>query len=184
MRRGGIHDPLAGTFHRYATDRVWHVPHFEKTLYDNAQLAALYLEASRVLSDPALENVGRAVLDDLLGAWQRPDGGLIVGFDADDPVGEGAYYTFTPAELTQALGPADARLVGALFGVTAAGDEPAAEACSIAATKPRSPRSSGSPPRPSKTPGPAPGLASSPSARSGPRRPPTTRSSPGGTGSP
>ena len=122
LRRGGIHDPLAGTFHRYATDRAWRVPHFEKTLYDNAQLAALYLEASRTLGDPLLEKVGRATLDDLIAAWQRPDGGLIVGFDADDPVGEGAYYTFTPAELTQALGAADARLVGALFGVTAAGE--------------------------------------------------------------
>ncbi len=122
MRRGGIRDHLEGTFHRYATDRSWRVPHFEKTLYDNAQLAALYLEASRSLADPLLEKVGRAILDDLVAAWQRPDGGLIVGFDADDPVGEGAYYTFTPAELSQALGPADARLVGALFGVTAAGE--------------------------------------------------------------
>jgi uncharacterized protein YyaL (SSP411 family) len=122
MRRGGIHDHLAGTFHRYAVDRAWHVPHFEKTLYDNAQLAALYLEASRALADPSLESVGRAVLDDLLASFQRSDGGLIVGFDADDPAGEGVYYTFTPAELGATLGARDARLVGALFGVTAAGE--------------------------------------------------------------
>jgi uncharacterized protein YyaL (SSP411 family) len=120
--RGGVRDHLAGTFHRYAIDRAWRVPHFEKTLYDNAQLAAVYLEASRALSDPALERVGRAVLDDLVASWQRPDGGFIVGFDADDPAGEGAYYTFTPAELEQALGPADARIVGALYGVTPEGE--------------------------------------------------------------
>jgi uncharacterized protein len=120
--RGGIRDPLAGTFHRYATDRAWHVPHFEKTLYDNAQLAGLYLEAARALGREDFEQVGRAVLDDLVAAWQRPDGGLWVGFDADDPRGEGVYYTFTPAELTEALGPEDARVVAALFGVTEAGE--------------------------------------------------------------
>jgi uncharacterized protein YyaL (SSP411 family) len=122
MRRGGVRDQLGGTFHRYAVDREWHVPHFEKTLYDNAQLASLYLEASRVLGDPALERVAREVLDDLVASWQRPDGGLIVGFDADDQGGEGAYYTWTPAELQQALGPADANTIGALFGVTGAGE--------------------------------------------------------------
>lgn len=120
--RGGIRDPLAGTFHRYATDRAWHVPHFEKTLYDNAALAGLYLEAARALGRDDFEQVGRAVLDDLVASWQRPDGGLWVGFDADDPRGEGAYYTFTPAELTEALGPADARVIKAFFGVTEAGE--------------------------------------------------------------
>jgi uncharacterized protein YyaL (SSP411 family) len=122
LRRGGVRDHLAGTFHRYATDRAWHVPHFEKTLYDNAQLAGLFLEASRVLSTPAFLDVGRAVLDDLVASWQRPDGGLVVGFDADDPGGEGAYYTFTPAELARALGAGDARIVGALFGVGPTGE--------------------------------------------------------------
>ena len=122
LRRGGIRDHLSGTFHRYATDRAWHVPHFEKTLYDNAQLAALYLAASRALGAPEMEGVARAVLDDLVASWQRPDGGLIVGFDADDPVGEGAYYTFTRAELDRALGPGDAPVVAALFGVAAPGE--------------------------------------------------------------
>jgi uncharacterized protein YyaL (SSP411 family) len=102
MRRGGVRDQLGGTFHRYAVDREWHVPHFEKTLYDNAQLASLYLEATRVLADPALERVAREVLDDLVASWQRPDGGLIVGFDADDPGGEGAYYTWSAASSTSA----------------------------------------------------------------------------------
>ncbi len=122
MMRGGVRDQLSGTFHRYATDRRWHVPHFEKTLYDNAQLASLYLEAGRVLARPDFVKVGRAVLDDLLAGWQRPDGGLIVGFDADDAGGEGAFYTFTPAELRAALGEDDARIIAALYGVTDAGE--------------------------------------------------------------
>jgi hypothetical protein len=122
LARGGVRDHLAGSFHRYAVDRAWRVPHFEKTLYDNAQLAALYVEASRALGDRSLETIARGVLDDLIARWQRPDGGFIVGFDADDAGGEGAYYTFTPAELERALGAADARLVGALFGVDAKGE--------------------------------------------------------------
>jgi uncharacterized protein YyaL (SSP411 family) len=62
------------------------------------------------------------VLDDLLAGWQRPDGGLIVGFDADDAGGEGAFYTFTPAELLLALGPEEAPIVASLFGVTDGGE--------------------------------------------------------------
>ncbi|MEO7327576.1 MAG: thioredoxin domain-containing protein [Minicystis sp.] len=122
MMRGGIRDQLAGSFHRYATDRRWHVPHFEKTLYDNAQLAALYLEAGRTLARPDFVQVGRAVLDDLLAGWQRPDGGLIVGFDADDAGGEGAFSTFTPAELRAALGDEDAKIIAALYDVTDGGE--------------------------------------------------------------
>jgi hypothetical protein len=122
MMRGGIRDHLSGTFHRYATDRSWHVPHFEKTLYDNAQLASLYLEAGRSFARPDFVQVGRAVLDDLLAGWQRPDGGLVVGFDADDAGGEGAFYTFTPSELRGALAPDDAKLIAALFDVTDVGE--------------------------------------------------------------
>lgn len=102
--RGGIHDHLFGTFHRYAVDQRWHVPHFEKTLYDNAQLAQVYVEAGRALGRPDFVAVGRGVLDDLIERWQEDDGGFVVGFDADDPGGEGYYYTWTPAELTAALG--------------------------------------------------------------------------------
>ncbi|MCB9597594.1 MAG: thioredoxin domain-containing protein [Sandaracinaceae bacterium] len=122
MARGGIHDVLFGSFHRYAVDPDWHVPHFEKTLYDNAQLGQLYVEAGRALEREDFVAVGRAVLDDLVERWQRPDGGLVVGFDADDPGGEGAYYTWTPAELTRALGDADGATFATMYGVTAGGD--------------------------------------------------------------
>jgi hypothetical protein len=122
MMRGGSRDHLTGTFHRYATDRAWHVPHFERMLYDNAQLAAIYLEAGQALGRVDFTAVGAAVIEDLAASWQRPDGGLVVGFDADDPKGEGVYYTWTPAELEQAIGAPQARIVGALFGVTKAGE--------------------------------------------------------------
>lgn len=120
--RGGIRDHLAGTFHRYAVDRRWHVPHFEKTLYDNAQLAQVYVEAGRLLGRADFVAVGRAILDDLIAQWQQEDGGFVVGFDADDPGGEGFYYTWTPAELEAVLGAEDARRFATLFGVTAGGE--------------------------------------------------------------
>src|SRR5690606_28167759 len=94
--RGGIRDHLAGTFHRYAVDVRWHVPHFEKMLYDNAQLAQVYIGAGAALSRPDFVAIGRAILDDLILRWQQPDGGFVVGFDADDPGGEGFYYSWTP----------------------------------------------------------------------------------------
>lgn len=122
MMRGGSRDHLSGTFHRYATDRAWHVPHFERMLYDNAQLASIYLEAGQALGRADFTAVGRAAIEELAASWQRPDGGLVVGFDADDPKGEGVYYTWTPAELERAIGSEQARLVGALFGVTAGGE--------------------------------------------------------------
>ncbi|MEP7126012.1 MAG: thioredoxin domain-containing protein [Byssovorax sp.] len=122
MMRGGQRDHLTGTFHRYATDRPWHVPHFERMLYDNAQLAVIYLEAGQALGRVDFTAVGSAAIEDLAASWQRPDGGLVVGFDADDPRGEGVYYTWTPGELQEAIGAPQARLVGALFGVTRAGE--------------------------------------------------------------
>ena len=122
MMRGGVRDHVGGAFHRYAVDPKWHIPHFEKTLYDNAQLAGLYIEAGQLLARPDFVAVGRSVLDELLDEWQRPDGGFVVGFDADDPNGEGAYYSWTPAELTAALGEADAKIFAATFGVTDEGD--------------------------------------------------------------
>jgi uncharacterized protein YyaL (SSP411 family) len=122
MARGGLRDHLGGTFHRYAVDRRWHLPHFEKTLYDNAQLGRLYVEAGRVLGRPDFVAVGRAVLDDLVARWQGEDGGFVVGFDADDAGGEGAYYTWTVSELTAALGETDGSRFAVLHGVTDGGE--------------------------------------------------------------
>lgn len=122
MLRGGVRDHAGGSFHRYAVDTRWHIPHFEKTLYDNAQLASLYVEAGITFERPEFVAAGRAILDDLVANWRGVGGGFIVGFDADDPGGEGAFYSWTPAELERALGPDDAKTIGRAYGVTAKGD--------------------------------------------------------------
>ena len=122
MRDGGLRDQLTGSFHRYTVDPGWLTPHFEKTLYDNAQLAALYLEAARVFADPAHEEVARAVLDDLLAHWQLPEGGFIVGFDADDAGGEGTYYTWTRDELDAAFDTSTATAIARTFEIRSNGE--------------------------------------------------------------
>ena len=122
MMHGGIRDHLQGSFHRYTVDPRWHVPHFEKTLYDNAQLVGLFVEAGLAFQRPDFVEVGRAAADDLVARWQGPDGGFIVGFDADDPAGEGVYYTWTPSELDQALGERDGPVLAAAFGVSNRGE--------------------------------------------------------------
>jgi hypothetical protein len=122
MARGGVRDAVGGAFHRYSVDSSWHVPHFEKTLYDNAQLASLYVEAGLWLDRPDFVAIGRAVLDELIVSWRGPSGALVVGFDADDGGGEGAFYTWTPSELRAVLNEGDARFAIEHFGVTDTGE--------------------------------------------------------------
>src|SRR6185369_2328916 len=105
MAAGGVRDQLGGGFHRYATDRAWQVPHFEKMLYDNAQLAALYVDGFQVTGRPDFAAIARAILDDVLRTFRAPSGGFYAATDADDPVGEGAYYLWTRAEVDAVLAP-------------------------------------------------------------------------------
>jgi len=121
MAAGGIFDHLAGGFARYATDRIWLVPHFEKMLYDNALLAHLYLWAGRELDDPAYEQVARQTLDYMLTDLALADGGFASAEDADSEGVEGKFYVFTPEEFTEIVG-ADAAVVGAVLGVTPDGN--------------------------------------------------------------
>ena len=134
MDEGGLHDHLAGGFHRYCVDEDWRVPHFEKPLADNALLAALYAEAAAVTGQPRWGEVARSTL-----AWMRAEllspEGLYYGaldadslpFDAADaPVPgagpeEGRYYLWRPSEITDVLGPAPGAAFAALFDVTTAG---------------------------------------------------------------
>src|ERR1700735_5287886 len=83
MARDGIHDQLAGGFHRYSTDAKWRVPHFEKMLYDQAQLAVVYTEAYQITKDPFFAGVARDVLDFSLRELQLPGGGFGSALDAD-----------------------------------------------------------------------------------------------------
>ncbi len=127
MARGGIHDHVGGGFHRYATDARWLIPHFEKMLYDNAQLARLYLEAMQASGAERFGQVARETLDYVAREMTGPHGGFYSATDADSrtPSGEleeGYYFTWTPAELTEALGPELATEVIATCGVTESGN--------------------------------------------------------------
>jgi uncharacterized protein YyaL (SSP411 family) len=120
MARGGIYDQLAGGFARYSVDAAWVVPHFEKMLYDNALLLRAYAHWARRTSDPLARRVAgetaRFLIDDL-GA----DGMFTSSLDADADGHEGLTYVWTPAQLTESLGPDDGRWAAEVFGVTEAG---------------------------------------------------------------
>jgi uncharacterized protein YyaL (SSP411 family) len=122
MASGGIYDHVGGGFHRYSVDSSWIVPHFEKMLYDNAQLASLYLEAGAVLGRKDFLAVGKDVLDFLLDAMRLPEGGFTSSLDADSPDGEGSYYVWTRDEITIATNAGDGPALAALLGVDEAGN--------------------------------------------------------------
>src|SRR5207302_8651231 len=98
MAAGGIHDQIGGGFHRYATDPAWQVPHFEKLLYDNAQLAVLYLAAYQITHREEFADVTRDILDYVGREMTAPDGGFYAATDADSEGKEGKYFVWTPAE--------------------------------------------------------------------------------------
>ena len=125
MAKGGIHDQLGGGFHRYSVDASWFTPHFEKMLYDQAQLAISFLEAFQITGDPALADVARDILDYALRDMRDPEGGFYSAEDADsviDPAkpeerGEGAFYIWTQAEIEQTLGAPAADYFAFEFGL-------------------------------------------------------------------
>ncbi len=122
MLQGGIHDQVGGGFHRYSTDPVWLVPHFEKMLYNQANLALAYLQGYRITGHRRYARVVRDTLDYLLRELREPGGAFHAAVDADDPQGEGVYYTWTPAGIEAALPPELARLAIDLYGLTSAGN--------------------------------------------------------------
>lgn len=108
MAKGGIYDHLGGGFHRYSADQAWIVPHFEKMLYDNAQLARLYLHAWQATGEPLFSRVAEDTLTYLLRDMSNPNGGLYSSEDADSVAEngntvEGAFYTWTPEEIEGAV---------------------------------------------------------------------------------
>jgi uncharacterized protein YyaL (SSP411 family) len=121
MARGGIYDQLAGGFARYSVDRDWVVPHFEKMLYDNAQLLGVYARWWRLGGDPLGARVARETADFLLAELRTDEGGFASALDADSEGEEGRFYVWTPTELTDVLGPEDGAWAARLLAVTEAG---------------------------------------------------------------
>src|SRR5438309_2133209 len=150
MAAGGVHDHLGGGFHRYSVDRYWHVPHFEKMLYDQAQLAITYLDAFQITQDRQYESVARDILDYVARDMTSKEGGFFSAEDADSPIpvaavydrrnesaqssevgahrgplqkSEGAFYVWTKKEMDAALGDA-AEIFDFQYGVQPHGNAP------------------------------------------------------------
>jgi uncharacterized protein YyaL (SSP411 family) len=121
MARGGIYDQLGGGFHRYATDAIWLVPHFEKMLYDNAQLARVYLHAWQVQGAPLFRRIAEETLDYILREMTHTAGGFYSSQDADSEGEEGKFFVWTAEELREILG-SDAALFSEAYGVTERGN--------------------------------------------------------------
>lgn len=122
MAAGGIYDQIGGGFARYSVDAHWLVPHFEKMLYDNAQLIQLYLDAYLISGEERYAEVVRDVLRYVLRDMTHPEGGFYSAEDADSEGKEGKFYCWTEAELKDLLTPEEFALAIKYFGVTPAGN--------------------------------------------------------------
>ena len=135
MAAGGMHDHIGGGFHRYSVDEHWHVPHFEKMLYDQAQLASAYLDAFQITGDADFAATARDILDYVRRDMTSPEGGFYSAEDADSPAvagigdpghsktAEGAFYVWTKQEINDALGD-EAPIFSFHYGVEENGNVP------------------------------------------------------------
>ncbi len=128
MQDSGLHERVGGGFHRYSVDRRWRLPHFEKMLYDNAQLIADYATAGRQLGRPDFMQSARNAGDYLLRDLRVSEDGRFLGYaaaeDADDPDGEGSFYAWSPEQLRAALGDATAAPIIAAWDIRPGGRQP------------------------------------------------------------
>jgi uncharacterized protein YyaL (SSP411 family) len=121
MAAGGMYDHIGGGFHRYSTDAEWLVPHFEKMLYDNALLAAAYLEAFQATGEPEYARVARETLDWVVREMQGPEGGYYSTLDADSEGEEGKFYVWSRDEVERHLG-RSAEPFCAFYDITSSGN--------------------------------------------------------------
>ncbi len=129
IAKGGIHDHLAGGFHRYSVDEFWHVPHYEKMLYDQAQLALAFTQAWQISKDPLFKETTEDTLDYVITEMLDPKGGFHSAEDADsfrkegdEHKHEGAYWTWTANEISRLLDPKPAAIFSLAYGVEADGN--------------------------------------------------------------
>ena len=122
MAAGGIYDQLGGGFSRYSVDRFWLVPHFEKMLYDNAQLLSLYLDCYLMSGEEGYADVARDIIRYVLRDMTHPEGGFYSAEDADSEGKEGKFYCWTLAEMKELLSADEFKLASRVFGVTEKGN--------------------------------------------------------------
>lgn len=129
MAAGGMYDHIGGGFHRYSVDTQWRIPHFEKMLYDQSQLASLYLSAFQLNADPTYKRVAVEILEYVLREMQDPEGGFYSAEDADsenpynpEEHSEGAYYLWTEEEIDALLTARETMLFKRYYGVKKAGN--------------------------------------------------------------
>ena len=129
MADGGMHDHIGGGFHRYSTDTRWHVPHFEKMLYDQAQLACSYLDAYQITHDEFYADVARDILAYVQRDMTGDQGQFFSAEDADSPLpgnpaahAEGAFYVWEEKEIVESLGKESAEIFDYFYGVEKRGN--------------------------------------------------------------
>ena len=122
MSQGGIYDQIGGGFHRYATDDIWLIPHFEKMLYNQAQLSQVYLHAYRITAKDNYARIARQILDYVLTEMTSSEGGFYSATDADSEGVEGKYFVWQPDKIRETLSPEDADLAIDLFAITEKGN--------------------------------------------------------------
>ena len=117
MAYGGIYDQMGGGFHRYSVDAKWLVPHFEKMLYDNAQLAKIYLKAYQLTEEPRYRRVAEEVFNFIFREMTAPEGGFYSALDAETDAEEGKYYVWTADEIQKILNKKEASRFNTVYGV-------------------------------------------------------------------
>jgi uncharacterized protein len=122
MANGGIYDQIGGGFARYSVDERWLVPHFEKMLYDNAQLSRLYLHTWQATDDPFFRKIAEEIYDYILREMTSPAGAFYSTTDADSEGEEGKFFVWTPQEVRDVLSPEEATAALAYWGITERGN--------------------------------------------------------------
>src|SRR5690606_23608540 len=122
MRLGGIFDHVGFGFHRYSTDDIWLLPHFEKMLYDQAMLAMAYCEAYQITGRHEFASTAREVFSYVLRDMMSPEGGFYSAEDADSEGVEGKFYVWTPEEVEEVLGPENAELFNRVYNIKPGGN--------------------------------------------------------------